>query len=89
MADTYAILGFSPSTHVRGLIDSSSPVTLYESGSYGDCVRWVDKYTRWGDWGGYVALGLYEIAPYEGVDRIHLTDSPIEVWSLDDSPESA
>lgn len=83
MPDTYAILGFSPSPRVDGLVDSTAPVTLYESDSYSACARWVDAYTRWGDWGGYVALALYEIAPHESLDQIHMTDSPIEVWQLE------
>jgi hypothetical protein len=72
MADTYAILGFAS--------DLESPVILYESGSYLDCELFQSKYTRWGDWGGYEALALYEIAPNEPVETIHETDAPIIVW---------
>ena len=72
MSDTYAILGFS------GTLDG--PVVLYESDSYGACDRWREGYTRWGDWGGYDTLALYEIAPTQSVDEIHRLDAPITAW---------
>jgi hypothetical protein len=70
MADTYAIIGFS----------NESPVVLHQSGSYTDCERFKDSYTRWGDWGGYEVLALYEIAPTQSADTIHTVDSPIIAW---------
>jgi hypothetical protein len=70
MPDTYAILGFS---------DSSAPVVLHESDSAGDCARWRDKYTRFGDWGGYDALALFEIAPGQSAETIFQHDAPIDV----------
>ena len=70
MADTYAILGFS---------DTFAPVVLYESESAGDCARWRDGYTRGGDWGGYSALALFEIAPGQAAETIFQHDAPIDV----------
>jgi len=70
MADTYAIIGFS----------NESPVVLHQSDSYTDCERFKDNYTRWGDWGGYETLALYEIAPNQSADTIHTVDSPIIAW---------
>lgn len=72
MADTYAILGFAQ--------DMKQPVILFESDSAHDCARWQQGYTRFGDWGGYDLLALYEIAPHERVDTIHKTDAPILDW---------
>jgi len=73
MADKYAILGFSQ--------DTQEPVVLFESDRSHDCARFVHGYTRFGDWGGYDVLALYEIAPYENVSTIHKTDAPILDWS--------
>lgn len=72
MADTYAILGFAQ--------DMKEPVILFESDSSHDCARWQQGYTRFGDWGGYDLLALYEIAPHESVKTIHKTDAPILDW---------
>lgn len=72
MADRYAIKGYAESL--------DGPVTMYESDSYDDCVRWQSLYTRFGDWGGYDVLALFEIAPSESTLMIHLTDSPIITW---------
>ena len=72
MADTYAILGFSDTL--------DGPVVLYESDSYTDCDRWVQGYTRWGDWGGYDTLSLYEIGPDQTSLTIAWRDSPIDSW---------
>lgn len=71
MPDTYAIAGFS---------DTSDPVILFESDSDIACDQWRTDYIRFGDWGGYDALALYEIAPWQPVDTIHLFDAPIDVW---------
>lgn len=68
MADTYAILGFS---------GECEPVVLFESNSAGDCDRWAKGYTQSGDWGGYSALALYEVAPWESADNVHTSDAPI------------
>ena len=72
MPDRYAILGFAQ--------DMKEPVILFESDSSHDCARWQQGYTRFGDWGGYDLLALYEIAPHESVDTIHKTDAPILDW---------
>jgi hypothetical protein len=70
MPDTYAIAGFS---------DTSDPVILFEADSATSCDEWRTGYIRFGDWGGYDALALFEIAPYQSVDTIHLFDAPIDV----------
>ena len=75
MADTYAILGYADNL--------DGPVVLYEADSYTQCEQWKEDYTRWGDWGGYDALALYEIAPYERAFTIHTHDAPIIVWNRD------
>jgi hypothetical protein len=72
MADTYAILGFGQ--------DMKEPVILFESDSSHDCARWKQGYTRFGDWGGYDLLALYEIAAHESAKTIHKTDAPILDW---------
>lgn len=75
MADTYAILGFAN--------DMESPVVLYTSESCLDCDFFKRVYTQGGclnSWGGYEVLALYEIAPYESVDTIHKTDTPVKTW---------
>ena len=77
MSDTYAILGFSN--------DLDGPVVLYESDSYTACDRWRDDYIRWGDWGGYDVLALYEIGPDQTADSIHTADSPIITWEREES----
>jgi hypothetical protein len=71
MPDTYAIAGFS---------DTSDPVILFESDTAAACDQWRAGYIRFGDWGGYDALALFEIAPNQSADTIHFFDSPIEVW---------
>ena len=70
--NTYAVLAFSN--------DLESPVVLWESDSYSEAEDWVQGYTRFGDWGGYDEMALYEVAPYESVDTIHTQDSPFVVW---------
>jgi len=72
MADTYAILGFSDTL--------DGPVVLHETASYEDCDRWRERYTRFGDWGGYVMLCLYEIGPDQTALTIAWRDSPIDSW---------
>lgn len=72
MADTYAILGFAD--------DMETPVNLCEFDTYTEADDWVTGYTRWGDWGGYDTLALYEVSPTETADSIHLTDQPITTW---------
>ena len=72
MTDTYAILGYAN--------DLYGPVVLFESDSYESCNKWREQYTRFGDWGGYDCLALYEIAPSEQAFTIHKTDSPIMVY---------
>ena len=76
MADTYAVLGFSETL--------DTPTVLYTSDSYSDCGSWRDGYTRWGDWGGYDSLALFEVAPYQTPESIYLHDSPID--SIDREP---
>lgn len=76
MADTYAILGFSN--------DDSTPVVLHESDSMSECERWQSGYTRFGDWGGYDMLALYEIAPNQTAKTIHKHDAPIIDWVKED-----
>jgi hypothetical protein len=70
MPDTYAIAGFS---------DTSDPVILFESDSASACDQWRTGYIRSGDWGGYDALALFEIAPDQSAETIHLFDAPIDV----------
>lgn len=77
MADTYAILGFA--------MDSDGPVVLYESDNYTACDRWRESYTRWGDWGGYDTLALYEIGPDQTAIGIPWRDSPIITWEREES----
>jgi hypothetical protein len=77
MADTYAIIGFSNTL--------DGPVVLYESDSYSDCDRWRAGYTRWGDWGGYDMLALYEIGPDQSALTIPWRDSPIIAWDREDA----
>lgn len=72
MPDKYAILGFAQ--------NMKNPVVLYESESAIDCENWQSGYTRFGDWGGYDAMALYEIAPYQSADTIHNFDAPIIDW---------
>ena len=72
MCDTYAILGFAD--------NMQEPVILLESDSSHDCARFVHRYTRFGDWGGYDVLALYEIAPHESAATIHKSDAPIIDW---------
>lgn len=72
MADTYAVLGWAD--------DLNEPVVLYTSDSYTQCDTWRDGYTRWGDWGGYDMLALYEVGPDQSEDSIHRHDSPIDIW---------
>mgnify|MGYP001590251606 FL=1 len=72
MADTYVILAFAS--------DLESPVVLWESESYGEAQDWVKGYTRFGNWGGYDSLALYEISTTESVNTIHTQDSPIVIW---------
>ena len=76
MADTYAILGMS--------YDTETPTVLYTSDSYSEADRWRDGYTRWGDWGGYDSLALFEVGPDQTAHTIHLHDAPID--SLDREP---
>tara|TARA_R110002153_G_C12971679_1_gene461381 strand:+ start:64 stop:447 length:384 start_codon:yes stop_codon:yes gene_type:complete len=76
MADTYAILGVSHNTE--------TPTVLYTSGSYSEADRWRDGYSRWGDWGGYESLELYEVGPDQNPDTIHLHDAPIDSVERDD-----
>lgn len=76
MPDTYAILG---SSH-----DTETPTVLYTSESYTEADRWRDGYTRWGNWGGYDSLDLYEIGPDQTADSIHMHDSPIDSLERDD-----
>ena len=76
MADTYAVLGFSDTL--------DTPTVLYTSDSDADAERWREGYTRWGDWGGYDSLALFEVAPYQTPETIYLHDSPID--SLDREP---
>ena len=74
MPDTYAIAGFS---------ETADPVILFESDSYCACDDWRKGYIRFGDWGGYAALALFEIAPDQDAGSIHLFDAPIDVWERD------
>jgi|TARA_B110000908_G_C10118931_1_gene386667 hypothetical protein len=76
MADTYAILGFSDTL--------DTPTVLHTSDSATDCDRWRDGYTRWGDWGGYDSLALYEVGPDQHPDAIHLHDAPIDTLDRED-----
>ena len=76
MADTYAILGFS--------FTLDTPTVLHTSDSATDCDRWREKYTRWGDWGGYELLAMYEVGPDQHPDTIHLHDAPIDSVERDD-----
>lgn len=76
MADTYAILGFSHT------IDT--PTVLYTSDSATEADRWREGYARRGDWGGYDSLALYEVAPDQTADTIHLHDTPIDTVDRDD-----
>jgi hypothetical protein len=77
MSDTYAILGYAD--------DLGGPVVLYESDSYTQCEQWKDDYTRWGDWGGYDCLVLYEIAPHQSATTIHLHDTHTIAWHVNGS----
>ena len=74
MPDTYIIAGLS---------DTSDPVILFESGTFAACDRWRNAYTRFGDWGGYDALALFEVAPDQSAETIHLFDAPVDVWERD------
>jgi hypothetical protein len=74
MPDTYAIAGFS---------ETADPVILFESDSCAACDAWRLAYTRYGDWGGYGALALFEIGPDQSVDTIHMFDAPVEIWERD------
>jgi len=78
MPDTYAIIGFSNS------IDD--PVVMFESNIAEDCDRWRKGYTRFGDWGGYDCLSLYEISPDQSALFIHKSDAPIISWECPDEP---
>jgi hypothetical protein len=71
MPDTYALAGFS---------DTSDPVILFESDSAAACDQWRTRYTRFGDWGGYDALALFEIAPDQSAETIHLFAAPLDLW---------
>ena len=77
MADTYVILGFAS--------DLSKPVVLYTSDSATQANDWRNGYTRWGDWGGYDTLALYEVGPCESPDTIHLYDMPIDTLDREES----
>ena len=77
MADTYAVLGFSDTL--------DTPTVLHTSYSATEADRWRDGYTRWGDWGGYDSLALYEVGPDQTPDTIHLRDAPIDTLDRDDS----
>jgi hypothetical protein len=59
MPDTYAIAGFSY---------TSDPVILFQSDSASACDQWRTGYIRFGDWGGYDALALFEIAPDQSAE---------------------
>ena len=72
MTDTYAILGYAN--------DLYGPVVLFESDSYESCNKWREQYTRFGDWGGYDCLALYEIGPDERAFLIYKTDSPVLIY---------
>ena len=72
MSDTYAILGFSDTL--------DTPTVLYTSDSASEADRWRSGYTRWGDWGGYESLALFEVGPDQHPDTIHLFDAPIDIW---------
>lgn len=72
MADRYAIKGYAESL--------DEPVTLYESDSYAECDMWQSLYVRFGDWGGYDLMALFEIAPHESESTIHMIDSPVVTW---------
>ena len=74
MADTYAILGFAS--------DLTEPVLLYTSDSATQANDWRTDYVRWGDWGGYDCLALYEVGPCESPDTIHLHDAPIDTLDM-------
>jgi len=76
MADTYAILGFSYTL--------DTPTVLHTSDSATEADRWRDGYTRWGDWGGYESLALYEVSPDQTADTIHLHDACIDSLERDD-----
>jgi hypothetical protein len=71
MPDTFAIIGFS---------ETSDPVVLHESDSATACDDWRRRYTRWGDWGGYDELALFEIAPDQSAETIFLFDAAIISW---------
>jgi len=75
MSDTYAILGFSETT--------DGPEVMFESDSSTECDRWRETYTRFGDWGGYDCLALYEISPGQSALFIHMNDAPIITWERD------
>jgi len=76
MADTYAVLGFSDTL--------DTPTVLHTSDSSTEADRWRDGYTRWGDWGGYDSLALYEVGPDQTPDTIHLHDAPIDTLDRED-----
>jgi hypothetical protein len=76
MADTYAVLGFSDTL--------DTPTVLYTSESATEADRWRSGYTRWGDWGGYDSLALYEVGPDQTPDTIHLHDAPIDTLDRED-----
>tara|TARA_R110000751_G_scaffold75348_1_gene151920 strand:+ start:65 stop:313 length:249 start_codon:yes stop_codon:yes gene_type:complete len=79
MADTYAVLGFSDTL--------DTPTVLHTSHSATDCDSWLDGYTRWGDWGGYDSLAMFEVGPDQTPDTIHLHDAPIDTLDREDDTD--
>jgi hypothetical protein len=77
MADIYAIIGFSYAL--------DGPVVLYESDSCTACDEWRKGYTRWGEWGGYDMLALYEIGPNQTALTIPWRDLPIITWDREEA----
>jgi hypothetical protein len=67
MPDSYPIFGLS----------DESPAHLHTADDNLEAERWIRNYTRFGDWGGYSGIALYEMAPCETVDTLTQVDSPV------------
>jgi hypothetical protein len=39
--------------------DGNHDCDLYWANTLSEAKRWIDGYTRWGDWGGYHLLEIY------------------------------